>query len=53
MISNVNTTIALVLKLLEKLGVTKARANQAPDKFDSTAESDFKNARIFLPINII
>ena len=53
MISNVNTTIALVLKLLEKLGVTKARANQAPDKFANTAESAFRKAREFLPINLV
>jgi len=52
MISNVNTIIASLLNM-PKLGVTRAKANQAPDKFANTPESALRNAREFLVTSLV
>lgn len=52
MISYVNTTIALTVKILLKLGVMKTKVNQAAERLPVTADNALKNARLFLVTKI-
>lgn len=51
-ISFVNVTMALTENMLVKLGVIKARANQAAERLAVTADEAFKKARLFLVTKI-
>lgn len=50
--SYVNTTIALTVKILLKLGVMKTKANQAADRFPDTADNALRKANFVLVTKI-
>lgn len=51
-ISFVNVTMALTESVLVKLGVIKARANQAAERLPVTADNAFRKARFVLVTKI-